>query len=180
MPKVRHYADLVATLAGLMWLMLYWSISVSLHIGSAEPALAALLLLGSMILVSFVHRPVRVMLGRYHVRKRRTEMWMHILALPLNLAFLLAIGIDHLITPMSGAQKMLLFNVLATASWLVFLVTLLIKLLARALADRRASSGAEPALSNDNLDDSSNNTSHNNSDKTDATSGLPRRDGDEA
>ena len=105
---------------------------------------------------------------------------MHILALPLNLAFLLAIAIDHLIAPMSGAQKMLLFNVLATASWLVFLVTLLIKLLARALADRRASSGAEPALPDDSSNDSSNNTSHNNSDKSDATSGLPRRDGDEA
>ncbi|MGK0545779.1 hypothetical protein ACSEE7_09765 [Halomonas cupida] len=137
MPKVRHYADLVATLAGLMWLMLYWSISVSLHIDSAEPALAALLILGTMILLSFVHRPVRVMLSRYHVRKRRTEMWMHILALPLNLAFLFAIVIDHLITPLSGAQKMLLFNVLATASWLVFLVTLLMKLLARSIAERR-------------------------------------------
>ncbi len=180
MPKVRHYADLVATLAGLMWLMLYWSISVSLHIGSAEPALAALLLLGSMILVSFVHRPVRVMLGRYHVRKRRTEMWMHILALPLNLAFLLAIGIDHLITPMSGAQKMLLFNVLATASWLVFLVTLLIKLLARALADRRGSSGAEPALSTNSSTNSSNATLNDTSNDGKSASGLHRRDADEA
>lgn len=137
MPKVRHYADLVATLAGLMWLMLYWSISISLHIGTPEPALAALLALGSMILVSFAHRPVRVMLSRYHVRKRRTEMWMHILALPLTLAFLFAIVIDHLLTPMSGAQKMLLFNVLATASWLVFLVTLLVKLMVRNVQDRR-------------------------------------------
>jgi len=137
MPKVRHYADLVATLAGLMWLMLYWSISISLHIGTPEPALAALLALGSMILVSFAHRPVRVMLSRYHVRKRRTEMWMHILALPLTLAFLFAIVIDHLLTPMNGAQKMLLFNVLATASWLVFLVTLLGKLMIRNVQDRR-------------------------------------------
>ncbi|QEM82023.1 hypothetical protein [Halomonas binhaiensis] len=138
MPKVRHYADLVASLAGLMWLALYWSISISLYIDSPEPAMATLLGLASMIFISFVHRPIRVLLSRYHVRKRRTEMWMHILALPLTLAFLFAIAIDHLITPMSGAQKMLLFNVLATASWLVFVVTLLMKLAIRAIAERRS------------------------------------------
>lgn len=137
MPKVRHYADLVAILAGLMWLLVFWSVSISVHIGSIEPTLAALLALGSVILVSFVHRPVRIMLSRYHVRKRRTEMWMHILALPLTLAFLLAIVIDHLITPMSGAQKMLLFNIMATAGWLVFIVTLLVKLAAHHLGERR-------------------------------------------
>lgn len=142
MPKVRHYADLVASLAGLMWLMLYWSISISMHIGSPEPAMAVLLLMGSLILISFVHRPFRVMLGRYHVRKRRTEMWMHILALPLTLAFLFAIVIEHVISPMTGAQKMLLFNVLATAGWLVFVVTLLMKLFFRALSERHAKDGA--------------------------------------
>ncbi|MDR9439904.1 MAG: hypothetical protein RI841_10465 [Halomonas sp.] len=136
MPKVRHYADIVAILAGLMWLVLYWSVSISAHLGSIEPSLAALLMAGSLILISFVHRPIRVLLGRYHVRKRRTEMWMHILALPLVLAFLLAIIIDHLITPMNGEQKMLLFNVLATAGWLVFVFTLVIKLLIH-LAQRK-------------------------------------------
>jgi len=129
MPKVRHYADTVAILAGLMWLVLYWSVSVSTHLGSVEPSLAALLMVGSLILISFTHRPIRVLLGRYHVRKRRTEMWMHILALPLMLAFLLAIVIDHFITPMNGEQKMLLFNIFATAGWLVFVMTLVIKLL---------------------------------------------------
>ncbi|TDR57298.1 hypothetical protein DFP85_101113 [Halomonas ventosae] len=137
MPKVRHYADIVAILAGFMWLVLYWSVSISAHLGSIEPSLAALLMVGSLILISFVHRPIRVLLGRYHVRKRRTEMWMHILALPLTLAFLLAIVIDHLITPMNGEQKMLLFNVLATAGWLVFVFTLVIKLLMHLLQQKR-------------------------------------------
>ncbi|MCL7939232.1 hypothetical protein M8009_02795 [Halomonas sp. ATCH28] len=137
MPKVRHYADIVAILAGFMWLVLYWSVSISAHLGSIEPSLAALLMVGSLILISFVHRPIRVLLGRYHVRKRRTEMWMHILALPLFLAFLLAIVIDHLITPMNGEQKMLLFNVLATAGWLVFVFTLLIKLLMHLIQRKR-------------------------------------------
>lgn len=137
MPKVRYYADLVAILAGLMWLMVYWSVSYSVHIGNIEPSLAAMLLTGSLILISFVHRPTRVMLRRYHVRKRRTEMWMHILALPLTLAFLLAIGIDYLITPLNGEQKMLLFNVMATAGWLVFIFTLAIKLLIHTFIERR-------------------------------------------
>ena len=127
MPKVRHYADLVASLAGLMWLAVFWSVSISARIGSIEPTLAAVLALGSMILVSFVHRPIRVLLSRYHVRKRRTEMWMHILALPLTLAFLIAFVIETLLRPLSGEQKMLLFNVLATAGWGVFVLTLLVK-----------------------------------------------------
>ncbi|PXX95262.1 hypothetical protein [Halomonas sp. LBP4] len=137
MPKVRHYADLVATLAGLMWLAVFWSVSASARIGSLEPTLAAVLALGSMILVSFVHRPIRVLLGRYHVRKRRTEMWMHILALPLTLAFLIAIVIETLFTPLDGAQKMLLFNVLATSGWGVFVLTLLGKWLIHRFNARR-------------------------------------------
>jgi SNF family Na+-dependent transporter len=98
--------------------------------------MAALLIAGSLILISLVHRPIRVLLSRYHVRKRRTEMWMHILALPLGLAFLLAILIEHLITPVNGIQKMLLFNVLATAGWLVFIVTLVLKLLIHMLKEK--------------------------------------------
>ncbi len=137
MPKVRHYADLVAILAGLMWLLVYWSVSYSVYIDNIEPTLAALLVAGSLIMISFVHRPIRVLLSRYHVRKRRTEMWMHILALPLGLAFLLAILIEHLITPLNGIQKMLLFNVLATAGWLVFIVTLAVKLLIHMVKEKR-------------------------------------------
>lgn len=137
MPKVRRYADLAASLAGLMWLVVFWSVSISAHLDSLEPTLAALLLLGTMVTVSFVHRPFRVLLSRYHVRKRRTEMWMHILALPLTLAFLIAIVAESLLPPLSGAQKMLLFNVLASAGWLVFVVTLLLKLVAHQIKRRR-------------------------------------------
>lgn len=137
MPKVRRYADLAASLAGLMWLVVFWSISISAHLDSLEPTLAALLLLGTMVTVSFVHRPFRVLLSRYHVRKRRTEMWMHILALPLTLAFLIAIVAESLLPPLSGTQKMLLFNVLASAGWLVFVVTLLLKLVAHQFKRRR-------------------------------------------
>ena len=127
MTRVRHYADIVAILAGLMWIVFYWSISVSAHIDSIEPALATLLVVGAMILVSFMHRPFRVHLSRYHVRKRRTEMWMHILALPMALSLLLGMVIEILIAPMGGTQKLLLFNVLATAGWVVYVLTLLFK-----------------------------------------------------
>ncbi len=140
MPKVRHYADLVTVLAGLSWLVVFWSVSLTAQIGSIEPTLAALLMLGTLILVSFVHRPTRILLRRYHVRKRRTEMWMHILALPLMLAFLFGIVIENLLAPLNGQQKMLLFNVFATAGWLVFVVTVLIKL-AMHLTRRHRSNG---------------------------------------
>ncbi|WP_282040934.1 hypothetical protein [Halomonas alimentaria] len=137
MPKVRHYADLAATLAGLMWLVVYWSISLSAQLGNLEPTLAALLLLGTTVLVTFVHRPTRVLLRRYHVRKRRTEMWMHILALPLFIAFLFGVTFELIFTPLSGVQKLLLFNVVATAGWLVFIVTMLVKLGTHKVKQRR-------------------------------------------
>jgi hypothetical protein len=141
MPKVRHYADLAASLSGLMWVVVYWSITLSAQVGSVEPTMAALLLLAALVLVSFLHRPTRVLSRRYHVRKRRTEMWMHILALPLTLAFSIGIVIEILVTPLSGEQKILLFNILATAGWLVFVVTLLIKL---ALHHARRGRGTGP------------------------------------
>lgn len=137
MPKVRHYADLAATLAGLVWLAVFWSISISAHLGSIEPTLAALFALGTLILVSFVHRPFRVMLRRYHVRKRRTEMWMHILALPLTLAFLIGLFIEIVFTPPSGQQKMLLFNILSTAGWGVFILTLFFKWIKHRVSNRQ-------------------------------------------
>ncbi|MGR2737105.1 hypothetical protein ACUY1T_01505 [Billgrantia sp. Q4P2] len=137
MPRVRHYADIVAILAGLMWIVFFWSISVSARLDSVEPTLAAILALGAMILVSFMHRPFRVHLSRYHVRKRRTEMWMHILALPVALALLLGILIETLFAPMSGQQKMLLFNVLATAGWVVYVMTLVIKFIHHQYRRRR-------------------------------------------
>lgn len=127
MPRVRHYADIVAILAGLMWIVFFWSISVSARLNSVEPTLAALLALGAMILVSFLHRPFRIHLSRYHVRKRRTEMWMHILALPMALVLLFGVLVETLFAPMSGQQKMLLFNVLATAGWVVYVMTLVFK-----------------------------------------------------
>lgn len=139
MPKVRQYADSVATLAGLMWLILYWSIWYSVSYDRMEPALITLLVVAASALFSSVCRPVRIMLGRYHVRKRRTEMWMHILALPITLAFLLAVLVDYLLFPVEGANKMLLFCVLASAGWLVFVVTLLIKLAAHAMSSSSSS-----------------------------------------
>ncbi|SDJ82056.1 hypothetical protein [Billgrantia gudaonensis] len=137
MPRVRHYADIVAILAGLMWILVFWSVSISAHLDSMEPVLAALLLLGTMILLSFAHRPIRIHLSRYHVRKRRTEMWMHILALPMLLALLLGVILEALITPLSGQQKMLLFNVLATAGWVVYVMTLVVKFVFHQLRRRR-------------------------------------------
>lgn len=138
MLRVRHYADIIAILAGLMWILFYWSISVSALIDSIEPTLAALLAVGAMILVSFLHRPFRVYLSRYHVRKRRTEMWMHILALPITLSLLVGMLIETLIAPMGGPQKLLLFNVLATAGWLVYVMTLVFKSIHHQWCQRRS------------------------------------------
>ncbi|WP_052384158.1 hypothetical protein [Litchfieldella xinjiangensis] len=127
MHVIRLSADLIALLEGLLWLALAWSVSFAIHQGSTLPLFGALSLVGTVLLVTWAHRPMRVMLSRYRIRKRRTEMWMHILALPLLLALFLAVVIEILLTPLSGTQKMLLFNVMASAGWVVFAITLILK-----------------------------------------------------
>lgn len=129
MHNVRRYADVVAGLEGLMWLSLGWSISLSTYQGSSEPTLAAVLLIGTVTFFSWVHRPLRFLLRRYHVRKRRTDMWVHLLALPLLLAMALYMFFDAILGGAWLPQKMLVVNVLASAGWLTFMVTLFIKFL---------------------------------------------------
>ncbi|MWJ28433.1 hypothetical protein LG290_07095 [Halomonas sediminis] len=127
MPKVRRFADLAASIEGLIWLSLAWSISFSVSRGSPEFSLAAMSIVGALILVCWAHRPLRILLRRYHVRKRRTDMWMHILALPLLLTLFLHVLLEALLGNTWVPPKILLFNILATAGWLVFVMTLFIK-----------------------------------------------------
>ena len=127
MQNVRRYANVIASLEGVLWLSLAWSISLSIHIGSTEPILASLLVIGALVVFCWAHRPLRFLLGRYHIRKRRTDMWMHILALPLLLAMFFHIMLEALLGTAWLPPKMLLFNILASAGWATYVMTLFIK-----------------------------------------------------
>lgn len=136
MHNVRRFADVMAGLEGLMWLGLGWSISLSAWQARNEPVLAAVLLVATAILFSRIHRPLRFFLRRYHVRKRRTDMWLHLLALPLLLAMVLYLMLEALLGDAWLPPKMLLVNVLASAGWLTFVLTLFIKFLIHGLKGR--------------------------------------------
>lgn len=127
MHNVRRYADIIASLEGVMWLSLAWSISLSVHIGSTEPTLASLLVIAALVFFSWAHRPLRYLLRRYHIRKRRTDMWIHTLALPLLLAMFFHIMLNALLGSAWLPPKILLFNILATAGWTTYVMTLFIK-----------------------------------------------------
>ncbi|XUO84272.1 hypothetical protein RVM27_00800 [Halomonas sp. KM007] len=127
MQNVRRYADVIASIEGLVWLGLAWSISISMYQQSTEPTLAMLFVVGALLLFSWAHRPLRYLLMRYHIRKRRTDMWMHTLALPLLLAMFFHILLETLLGTAWLPPKILLFNLLATAGWLTFVMTLFIK-----------------------------------------------------
>lgn len=127
MRVARISADAIAILEGLMWLILAWSVTFSIAQGTTLPTMGALSLIGTVIIVTWGHRPMRLTLARYRIRKRRTEMWMHVLALPLLLALCLAIPIEALLSSLSGPQKMLLFNILASAGWVMFAFTVIAK-----------------------------------------------------
>lgn len=127
MQNVRRYADIIASIEGLVWLGLAWSISISVHMGSTEPTLATLLIVGALVLFSWAHRPMRYLLRRYHIRKRRTDMWIHILALPLLLAMFFYIMVEATFGSAWLPPKMLLFNLMASAGWMTYVMTLFIK-----------------------------------------------------
>ncbi len=127
MQNVRRYADIIASIEGLLWLGLAWSISFSMYFGSTEPTLAVLFVVGALVLFGWAHRPMRYLLKRYHVRKRRTDMWIHTLALPLLLAMFFHIMLEAVLGSAWLPPKMLLFNLLASAGWLTFVMTLFIK-----------------------------------------------------
>ncbi|MYL23999.1 hypothetical protein [Vreelandella massiliensis] len=127
MHNVRRYADVIASLEGLMWLALGWSITLSTFRGSTEPTLGAILLIATVVFFSWVHRPFRLLVRRYHVRKRRTDMWIHLLALPLLLAMFFYILLEALFGGAWLPPKMFAVNILASAGWLTFVVTLVVK-----------------------------------------------------
>lgn len=136
MQNVRRYADVIASLEGVLWLSLAWSISLSVHMGSTEPTLGILLVMGAFVVFSWAHRPLRFLLGRYHIRKRRTDMWIHILALPLLLAMFFHIMLEALLGSAWLPPKMLLFNILASAGWATYVMTLFIKFVIHGLKNR--------------------------------------------
>ncbi|KPQ18925.1 MULTISPECIES: hypothetical protein [unclassified Halomonas] len=129
MQNVRRYADIIASAEGLIWLGLAWSVSFSAYYGSTEATLAMLLIIATLVFFSWAHRPFRCLLRRYHVRKRRTDMWIHLLALPLLIAMFFHIMIEGLLGSAWLPPKMLMVNIVATAGWLTYVVTLCIKFL---------------------------------------------------
>ena len=137
MPRVRQSADIIAALEGAMWLALAWSVNFSIWEDSTMPTVAATTLVATILLVSWGHRPMRITLRRFRVRRRRTEMQMHLFALPLLLAFFFALVVEGLlVTPLTGSQKMLMVNILASAGWVVFVLTQAFKSLLFTLRQR--------------------------------------------
>ncbi|WP_205742749.1 hypothetical protein [Onishia niordana] len=120
-----------------MWLALAWSVSFSIWQDSAMPTVGALTLVATVLVVSWGHRPMRITLRRFRVRRRRTEMQMHLFALPLLMALFFAVVVEGLLTmPLHGSQKMLMVNILASAGWVVFVLTQAFKSLLFTLRSR--------------------------------------------
>ncbi len=137
MSRVRQSADIIAALEGAMWLALAWSVSFSIWQDSAMPTVGALTLVATVLVVSWGHRPMRITLRRFRVRRRRTEMQMHLFALPLLMALFFAVVVEGLLTmPLHGSQKMLMVNILASAGWVVFVLTQAFKSLLFTLRSR--------------------------------------------
>jgi cytochrome bd-type quinol oxidase subunit 2 len=78
--------------------------------------------------VCFVHRPTAIAMGRFRVRARRTEMWWHLLVIPMLLAIVIWTALE---SPLGGIDdayyKLVLMASLSTAGWVVYCLTNLFK-----------------------------------------------------
>lgn len=125
------WPDSAALLEGALWVGYAWSIQWSLVHHQSLVFLLATLVVLICALATLMWQPLKLTLARYRVRKRRTEMWMHILYPPMLLAPPLWWLLERLVGNLPDAQQWTLACLLMTVGWLVFLISLLIKRLIR-------------------------------------------------
>lgn len=125
------WPDSAALFEGAVWVGYAWSIQWSLINNQHLIFLVATLIVLSLTLTTLVWQPLKLTLARYRVRKRRTEMWMHILYPPLLLAPPLWWLLERIVGDLPAVQQWTLACLLMTVGWAVFLISLLIKQLIR-------------------------------------------------
>lgn len=125
------WPDSAALLEGALWVGYAWSIQWSLVNQQSLIFLLGTLVVLISALITLLWHPLRLTLARFRVRKRRTEMWMHILYPPLLLAPPLWWLLERVVGQLPDVQQWTLVCLLMTAGWMVFLISLLIKQLIR-------------------------------------------------
>lgn len=126
--KAKLRADLAGAGEGAFWLVVTW-IAVW---GVMEQSLwYCVLALGLTVLagtVCFVHRRTAIAMGRFRVRVSRTEMWWHLLVIPVLLAIVIWTALESLLGGIDDARyKLVLIASLSTAGWVVYCLTNLFK-----------------------------------------------------
>ncbi|RKR03291.1 hypothetical protein C7446_1812 [Kushneria sinocarnis] len=130
-----RWYDTIAVSEGAFWVCYLWCAQWSLVHGRSLPFLPATIVLAATLLVIMSRRSMRLALRRFRVRKRRTEMLMHLMLPPLLLGPLIWWLLERLVGELPGAQRWTLAALLATAGWAVFVISVLIKRLIRHYQD---------------------------------------------
>ncbi|MFC0268180.1 hypothetical protein [Kushneria aurantia] len=125
--RIGALPNTAALVEGAVWVGYAWSAQWTLTRGDSLVFLIASLLLLCGALTSLMWRPMRLTLARYRARKRRTEMWMHILYPPLLLAPPLWWLLERLVGDLPAVQQWTLACLLMTTGWMVFLISVVIK-----------------------------------------------------
>ncbi|MEA3251541.1 MAG: hypothetical protein U9Q35_08200 [Pseudomonadota bacterium] len=136
--RAKLRADLTGAGEGAFWLVVAW-LSVW---GVLEDNLWFYgLALGLTVLagtVCFVHRRTAIAMGRFRVRASRTEMWWHLLVIPMLLALVIWTVLESLLGGIDDARyKLLLMASLSTAGWVVYCLTNLFKRVFQSLQNNR-------------------------------------------
>ncbi|MBZ9559130.1 MULTISPECIES: hypothetical protein [Modicisalibacter] len=126
--KAKLRADLIGAGEGAFWLVITWLVTWGMMVHNDWLYLLAF---GLSVLaggVCFLHRRSAITMGRYRVRVGRTEMWWHLLVIPVLLALVIWTILESLFGGIDDARyKLVLLASLSTAGWVVYCLTNILK-----------------------------------------------------
>ncbi|OHV08630.1 hypothetical protein [Kushneria phosphatilytica] len=145
----ERWYDTIAVSEGAFWVCYLWCAQWSLVNGQSTPFLPATIVMAAVILAIVSRRSMRLALRRFRVRKRRTEMLMHLMLPPLLLGPLIWWLLERLVGELPGAQRWTLAALLASAGWAVFVISVLIKRLIRHYQEASPTADEETTVEED-------------------------------
>ncbi|SDL26710.1 hypothetical protein SAMN05661010_01269 [Modicisalibacter muralis] len=123
----RMLADSIAAGEGAFWLSCLWAAVYCVETGRYGPIIGAMVIACIAVAICFLYRPAATRMGRYRVRRSRTEMWWQLLVIPMLLAPVIGIALESLLSDVTGGIKLWLVTWLCTAGWAYYVIMSIVK-----------------------------------------------------
>lgn len=123
----RVLADAIAAGEGAFWLLCLWAAVYCVETGRYGAIIGAIAIACIAVAICFLYRPAAARMGRYRVRRSRTEMWWQLLVIPMLLAPVIWFALTGLLSDVSSGLKLWLVAWLCTAGWAYYVITSITK-----------------------------------------------------